>query len=60
MNRKGSMATATTTTGGGSKKSTKKLDKKDKFAFDFSGPWVSEDLFAVPATNKRGGISFVY
>ena len=37
------------------KKSAKKLDKKDKFEFDFSGPWVSEDLFAVPATSKRGG-----
>ena len=36
------------------KSSTKKADKKDKFEFDFSGPWVSEDLFAVPAANKRG------
>ena len=36
------------------KLSTKKGDKKDKFEFDFSGPWVSEDLFAVPAANKRG------
>ena len=36
------------------KSSTKKGDKKDKFEFDFSGPWVSEDLFAVPAANKRG------
>ena len=34
------------------KKSTK---KQDKFEFDFSAPWVSEDLFAVPAANKRGG-----
>ena len=31
----------------------KKVAKKDKFVFDFSGEWVSEELFAVPASKAR-------